>query len=206
MDNSVQVSTTTPGTETEINVKNGNLDMLGMQIKISDIIGDKIVDQFMATMSPEQMDAITRALFNYIFEVGTKDVWDDAKQGYSKITTIEFKTQEYRRDTWGSSHKEDTPIYKHAKATVIDKYSAIIEEKVKEYLDSPEYKTKAEKIAKEIVDYALEGYKEDIIRGVRERLVLPTLYPKEASKNLSTIIEREIINQQQTNYVQPYNQ
>ena len=203
MDNSV--ATAVPGTENEINVKNGNLDMLGMQIKISDIIGDKIVDQFMATMTPEQVNAITRALFNYIFEEGTKNVWDDAEQGYKNIPTIEFRTHEYRKDTWGSSHQEDTPIYRHAKATVIDKYSEIIEEKVKEYLDSPEFKTKAEKIAKEIVDYALEGYKEDIIRGVRERLVLPTLYPQEASKDLKTIIEHEIINHKQTNYVQPYN-
>ena len=86
----------------------------------------------------------------------------------------------------------ESPIYSRAKSTLMAKYSDMISEKVVEYLDSDEYKNKASEIAKDIVNYAIEGYKEDIIKGVRERLVLPVIYPNYDKNNIDTTIQEAV--------------
>ena len=182
------------GNNNQINVDNqGNLNMLGMQLKISDIIGDKIVDQFMATISPEQMESITRVLFNEVFRKYDKNEYDADSQEYKKIECTEFKSKTEQPKSWGSGYETvESPIYSRAKSTLMTKYSDMISEKVVEYLDSDEYKNKASEIAKDIVNYAIEGYKEDIIKGVRERLVLPVIYPNYDKNNIDTTIQEAV--------------
>lgn len=189
------------GNNNQINVDNqGNLNMLGMQLKISDIIGDKIVDQFMATISPEQMESITRVLFNEVFRKYDKNEYDADSQEYKKIECTEFKSKTEQPKSWGSGYETvESPIYSRAKSTLMTKYSDMISEKVVEYLDSDEYKNKASEIAKDIVNYAIEGYKEDIIKGVRERLVLPVIYPNYDKNNIDTTI-REAVSKEISNH------
>lgn len=172
--------------------ESGNLGLLGMQIKISDIIGDKLVDQFMATITPDQMDAITKVLFDTVFNNVVKEEWSEENNGYRKINSVEFKTKTYNKNYYGYNNEKETPIYERAKATLKSKYSTMVEEKVKEYLESEEYHQKAEAIAKEIVDYAIEGYKEDIIKGIRERLVLPVVNPVSFGDSMRAIINDEL--------------
>ena len=189
------------GNNNQINVDNqGNLNMLGMQLKISDIIGDKIVDQFMATISPEQMESITRVLFNEVFRKYDKNEYDADSQEYKKIECTEFKSKTEQPKSWGSGYETvESPIYSRSKSTLMTKYSDMISEKVVEYLDSDEYKNKASEIAKDIVNYAIEGYKEDIIKGVRERLVLPVIYPNYDKNNIDTTI-REAVSKEISNH------
>lgn len=189
------------GNNNQINVDNqGNLNMLGMQLKISDIIGDKIVDQFMATISPEQMESITRVLFNEVFRKYDKNEYDADSQEYKKIECTEFKSKTEQPKSWGSGYETiESPIYSRAKSTLMTKYSDMISEKVVEYLDSDEYKNKASEIAKDIVNYAIEGYKEDIIKGVRERLVLPVIYPNYNKNNMNATIQQAVC-QEISNY------
>ena len=169
--------TTTP-TDNNVSCDSyGNLNLLGMQVKISDIIGDKIVDQFMATITPEQMENITKVLFNEVFKQYDKNEYDYDTKEYKKVACTEFKTETVTSNNWGRETREPTPIYNRAKSTLLSKYSDMISKKVEEYLNSDEYKAKAEEIAKDIVDYAIEGYKEDIIEGIRRRLVLPVTDP-----------------------------
>ena len=150
---------------------NGSLNLLGMQVKISDIIGDKLVDQFMATITPQQMDAITKVLFNEIFETKIENLYDKKEEKFVKTETTVFKTK--IPNTSGSYWERDkeTTIYSKAKSTLISRYNKLIEEKIQEYFDTDEYKEKAAATAKEIIDYALEGYKKDIIANLRRKLV-----------------------------------
>ncbi len=175
-------------------IENGTMNLMGMQMKISDIIGDKLVDQFIATISPEQMESITKVLFDEVFEKVYRSEYDDSDGEYKRIESFEFK-KEQKSEGW-SSYKESTPIYARAKSTISYLYGSMIEEKVKEYIASDEYKEKAEKVAKVIVDYALEGYKDDIIKSVRERLVLPVVYPITPEKKIESEISGSIKNLQ----------
>lgn len=182
----------------------GNLNMLGMQIKISDIIGDKIVDQFMATMTAEQIDAITKVLFDEVFESVMKKEWHENTGNYTEIQSIKFKTEKEKSNSYSWGSHEYTPIYNRAKSTIMTKYAEIIENKVIEYLESDEYKAKADQIAKDIINYAIEGYKEDIIQGIRNRLVLPALCPNPENTDLKQVIQNEIISNQYQNQNQSY--
>lgn len=204
---STDVTVTIPGAEDnkKVALQNGDLNMLGMQVRISDIIGEKIVDQFMATFTPEQMEAITRALFDEVFQKYDKRVYDEDSKEYKTIECTEFKTKiEVKYNNYSSRTKyEDTPIYSRAKATIIDKYSEMISQKVEEYLNSDEYKAMAEEIAKDIINYAVEGYKADVIKGIRERLVLPVVQPNyEAyvTENIAKTVSGEIMGMHNSYY------
>ena len=72
-------------------VVNGNMNLLGMQVKVSDIIGDKIVDQFIASLSADQMNSINKALFDEVFEEVTNKEWDAETKEYKKVMSTQFK-------------------------------------------------------------------------------------------------------------------
>lgn len=168
--------------------KESSLNLFGMQIKISDIIGDKLVDQFMATISPEQMDAINKILFNEIFENKIEREYDSKSNKYINVQTTVFKTKSKRPSEYSwSSHEQETPIYVKTKNTIIQKYNELIEQKVQEYLNSDEYKEKATAIAKEIIDYALEGYKKDIMQNLKDKLVISPFDCTEKNELTATI-------------------
>jgi len=173
-------------------INNGNMNLMGMQVKISDIIGDKLVDQFMATISPEQMEEITKELFKEVFEEVVKEEFDTTDNKYKKIKSVKFKTDQYTGG-W-NSRREDTAVYARAKATIKTKYTNMIEDKILEYMNTDEYQEKALHVAKEIADYALEGYKEDVIKSVRERLVEPVVQPNYPYMTIRDVIQQEIQN------------
>lgn len=186
MNNEVSAAVKTENTEM---IKNGEMNLAGMQIKISDIIGDKLVDQFIASISPEQMEEVTHAFFKEVFEEVTREEFDASSNKYKTIKSYGFK-KKGESGSWG--HRSDTPVYERAKATIRGTYTVMIEQKIIDYMQSQEFKDKAEVIAKEISDYALEGYKEDVIKGVRSRMVEPVLYPYTPDINIRNIIQEEL--------------
>lgn len=186
MNNEVSEAVKTENTEM---IKNGEMNFAGMQIKISDIIGDKLVDQFIASISPEQMEEVTHAFFKEVFEEVTRNEFDTSSNKYKTIKSYGFKKKS-KSGRWG--HESDTPVYERAKATIRGTYTEMIEQKIMDYMQSQEFKDKAEVIAKEISDYALEGYKKDVIDGVRSRMVEPVLYPYTPDINIRNIIQEEL--------------
>ena len=178
-------------TENKDLIKDGKMNLAGMQIKISDIIGDKLVDQFIASISPEQMEEVTHAFFQEVFEEVTRNEFDTSSNKYKTIKSYGFKKKD-EADRWG--HKYDTPIYERAKSTIRGTYTQMIEQKIMDYMQTKEFESKAEIIAKEITDYALEGYKQDMINGVRKRLVDPVMYPELPVTNIRDIVRSELNN------------
>lgn len=175
--------------------ENGYANLLGMNVKISDIIGDKIVDQFMATITPDQMAEISKVLFHEVFEEVERTEYEG--ETVKRVKSVKFKDKDY--DRW--NHTKETEIYTVAKATLRQKYSQMIEEKVAEYINSDEYKEKAAKVAKAIIDYALEDYKNDVIKELHRKLVTGVVTPRNADEVLSeTILEeaQSVVNQHQS--------
>lgn len=172
-------------------IKDGEMNLAGMQIKISDIIGDKLVDQFIASISQEQMEEVTHELFKEVFEEVERREFDTSEQKYKSIKSFGFKKKEDSGDRWGSRTK-DTAVYERAKETIRVTYTNMIEQKIMDYMKSEEFEKKAEKIAKEISDYALEGYKIDVQASVRRRLVDPVEYPNYPDHNIRNIVREEL--------------
>ena len=172
-------------------IKDGEMNLAGMQIKISDIIGDKLVDQFIASISQEQMEEVTHEMFKEVFEEVERQEFDTSEQKYKSIKSFGFKKKEDSESRWGSE-KKDTAVYERAKETIRVTYTNMIEQKIMDYMKSEEFEKKAEKIAKEISDYALEGYKIDVQASVRRRLVDPVEFPNYPELNIRNIVREEL--------------
>ena len=172
-------------------IKDGEMNLAGMQIKISDIIGNKLVDQFIASISQEQMEEVTHEMFKEVFEEVERKEFDTSEKKYKSIKSFGFKKKEDSGSRWGSGTK-DTAVYERAKETIRVTYTNMIEQKIMDYMKSEEFEKKAEKIAKEISDYALEGYKIDVQASVRRRLVDPVEFPNYPELNIRNIVREEL--------------
>ena len=173
----------------ETMITNGKLNALGMDISISDIIGEKIVDQWLATITEEDMNLILKAIESEVFSHDYKE---------EKYFIKETK----KTDNYGYTKTFETPIWKYATEFLTKKLNEKIVEKVEEIINSEEYQNKANEIAQELVDYATEGYKKDLKDRIKNRLVDNTLekYPTYGGVDLRNIIREEIYNAANRNY------
>lgn len=167
----------------EVKLENGTLNALGIDIKISDILGEKIVNQWMAQISEEDMQLIFDTLEKEVFSHN----YNDEKYFVTKMTS---------KDHWGNIQEVSTPIYKYAQNLYAQKFNERILAKVDEIIDSDEFEKRADQIAADIVDYATEGYKQDMITRIRERMIdnviTSTVYCD--GQSLKEIIHQEIMN------------
>ncbi len=151
------ISDSTLSTSSTPIISDGNLKAWGMNVSISEIVGERIVDTWMSQISPEDMQLIYKAIEDELFSHDYQD------HKFFKKT----KTEESR---W-SSKEVDTPIWKMTQDVFATKYKDVIISKAEEIIASEEYQQKAQQVAQDIVDYAIEGYKIDLKNRIRERLV-----------------------------------
>lgn len=162
-------------------IKDGKLNAFGMDINISDVIGEKIVDQWLARLTPEDINLVLDAIEKEAFSHN----YDEEKY---------FVTHKMVSDRWSSTKNEETPIWKSIKEQFAEKFNKIIMEKANEILNSEEFQKKADQIAEELVEYTTEGYKNDLKERIKERLVTNTLsdQPFYGGIDLRYIINEEI--------------
>lgn len=141
-----------------------NVNMLGVDVNIADILGDKLVNQYIAQMTPEQMTA----LFEYV----SQDLFTVRKQITENgdwIEKIEVKTK--RKDRWGHGVTDGQAIGAYIKNRFNDRIKEELVEAVNKIIDSGSYQKTVDELASELVEYATEGYKEDLKARIKERLV-----------------------------------
>lgn len=168
----------------EPTIKNGKLNTFGLNISIADIVGGKIVDKWFNQLTEEDLNLIFKAVEEELFDHDYKD-------------TKFFKKQNKVNSSWSSyNNYEDTPTWKITKQRFAEKYNDVVLAKVDEILASEEYQKRATEIANDIVNYATESYKQDMMNRVRERLVDNVIgsEPVYNNINLRDIIQQEIHN------------
>lgn len=163
----------------KIGFDNGNLNALGVDIKISDIIGEKIINQWMAQLSEEDMQSIFQQINAEIFSS-----CDEPK-----------KIKMYNSSGWSSS---DTFIWESAKKAIAKQLGDDINAKIEAIISSEEFQKKSEEIAQELVDYATEGYKQDLKVRIRQRLVDNVIANEPSYYNYSL---RDIIHQELDSFI-----
>ena len=169
-------------------INNGKLDVMGINIDISQVLGAKIVDQYVAQLSEEQMQTI----MDYI----SKDLFSE-ESVYScelgeRITRL--KITERKKDRWGSYTSKEIPIGELIKNHFNNRINEELKKKVEEIIATDNYKQKVEEIANELIDYSINGYKEDMKNRIRERLVgnVMDTMASYGGINLMTIIHQAI--------------
>lgn len=167
----------------EPKIEDGKLNAFGLDISIADIVGGKIVDKWFSQLTDDDMKLIFKAVEDEIFD----HRYDDEK-------FFKKEHQVNSNSVWHSSKYEDTPIWKITKQKFSEKYIDVVLSKVDEILNSEAYQKRATEIAEEIVKYATEGYKKDMMDRVRERLVNNTIdpYPNYCNIDIRSIIHNEM--------------
>lgn len=164
-----------------------NVNMLGVDVNIADILGDKLVNQYIAQMTPEQ----TEALFEYV----SQDLFTVRKQIKDNgdwVDKVEVRTK--TKDRWGHETTDSQAIGVYIKNRFNARIKEELVEAVNEIIDSGSYQETVEELASELVQYATEGYKEDLKARIKERLVNnvvdPTVYVNGVS--IRNIVREEL--------------
>lgn len=138
------------------NPKTMDFEIGGVNVSIGKILGDKLVDEVMTRITPEELEV----LFRYMKE----ETW---KQNYEDKPILNYKTN---NNSWNSKH-EPPVLATYASKLLQERLKLAIQSKVEEIVASEEFIKKADDIAQELVDYATEGYKKDMKDRLRARLV-----------------------------------
>ena len=137
-------------------IKNGKLDVMGINIDISQVLGQKIVDQYIAQLKEEDIQTLMKYISADLFY----ENWDHT-----------LKIKETEKNSWGGYKTNDRTIGEIIKNKFNERIKEELSKKVEEIIASTDYQKKIEEIANELVDYSINGYKEDMKARVRERLV-----------------------------------
>lgn len=143
------------------NIKNGEMNVMGINIDISQVLGDKIIDQYLTQLKEEDMETI----MSYI----TSDLF--TKEYYYNDNSVKLKVKERVKDQWGNYKNKEIPIGELIKNHFNDRIKEELKKKVEEIIASTDYQERIESIANELVEYSINGYKEDMKDRIRERLV-----------------------------------
>jgi len=173
-------------------IKDGKLEMMGINIDISQILGQKIVDQYIAQISEEDMQTI----MDFI----TKDFFVKKRQSVFNYDTSQYDTKmvayvkEREKNQWGNYKTNDMTIGELIQKQFNNRIREELTKKVEEIIATSDYQEKIEQIANELVDYSINGYKEDMKNRIRERLVgnVMDATPYYGGVSLQHIINEEI--------------
>lgn len=173
------------------NIRDGKMDIMGVNIDISQVLGDKIVDQYLAQLTEENMQEILTYISSDLFK---EDSIYNIETG-ERVKKLVIKTR--TKNEWGNYIEKEIPIGELIKNYFNDRINEELKKKVEEIIASTDYQEKIEEIANELIDYSINGYKEDMKNRIRERLVGNIMddQPKYCGVSLLDIIRNEISKQ-----------
>lgn len=146
-------------------IENGKVEVMGINIDISQVLGQKIVDQYMAQLSDENVQKILSYISSDLFCETSVFNYETGK--YVKNLTV----KERNKDRLGNCGDKEIPIGELIKNQFNERIKEELKKKVEEIIASTDYQNKINEIANELVDYSINGYKEDMKARIRERLV-----------------------------------
>lgn len=138
-------------------IENGKVEVMGINVDISQILGEKIIDQYIAKLSDSDIETLMDYISKDLF---TKDI-------FNQKTIIKCR----EKDQWGQYRDNEIPIGELMKNKFNERIKEELSKKVDEIISSTDYQMKIDEIANELVEYSITGYKEDLKKRVKERLV-----------------------------------
>ena len=169
-------------------MENGKMDVIGINIDISQVLCQKIIDQYMAQLSEDNMRELMNYISSDLFTTTSFYDWDKNEQVTKMVVKQRIK------DQWGNYKDKDIPIGELIKRQFNERIKEELNKKVEEIVASTDYQKKIDDIANELVDYSVNGYKEDMKNRIRERLVgnVMDCQPYYGGVSLQCIINQEI--------------
>ena len=173
-------------------MENGKIDVMGINIDISQVLGQKIVDQYIAQLTEEDMQAVMDFISQDFFVKKKQPVFNYDTQQYDSKMVAYVKERE--KDHWGNYKDRNLTIGELIQIQFNNRIKEELTKKVEEIIATSDYQEKIEQIANELVDYSINGYKEDMKARIRERLVgnVMDATPYYDGESLLTLINSEI--------------
>ena len=173
-------------------MKDGKMDVMGINIDISQVLGEKIVDQYMAQLTDEDMRVIMDFVSASFFVKKEERVFNYDTGMYDSKMVV--RVQEREKDYYGNYKTRDLTLGEHIRNKFNERIREELTKKVEEIIATTDYKEKIEQIANELIEYSVNGYKEDMKRRIQERLVgnVMDAMPSYGGYTLSDMIQIEL--------------
>ena len=175
-----------------LHMENGKMDVMGINIDISQILGQKIIDQYIAQLSEDDMASIMDFISADFYVKKKVDTFNyDTRQYDCKMIA---HVKERAKDQWGNYKTRELTIGELIRQQFNTRIKEELTKKVEEIIATSDYQEKIEQIANELVEYSINGYKEDMKNRIRERLVgnVLEMSPYYGGIDLRTIINTEL--------------
>lgn len=146
-------------------IENGKVEVMGINIDISQVLGQKIVDQYIAQLDEQRINELMDYISSDLFKTTSYYDWEKKEQ----VSKMVIKKRE--KDGWGSYKEKEVPIGELIKNQFNERIKEELLKKVEEIVASTDYQKKIDEIANELVDYSINGYKQDMKCRILDRLI-----------------------------------
>lgn len=172
-ENSVRIAIS--GSENISNVVKDDYDkgnVLGLEVQFSKMLGDVIVENYLKQITEEDM----KMLIDYI----SQDLFEEYESCVCKDDGSHEEVMKKRiKDNWkesigyGFSSRSETVYSVGGKIRELfnKRVSEELQKKIEEIVATKDYQDKIEAMAQEIVEYSVAGYKEDLKKSIREKMI-----------------------------------
>lgn len=132
-------------------------DNAGIKVNLTESLANMVVERFIGTLDD--------SILENTFEEMRNDYINNFDPDRIKIRTKE------RKSSYGSWKDEETYLGRMIRETLGARYTALVIEEANKYMETPEFKAALSQMVADVIAYALEGYKKDMIDRLKERLV-----------------------------------
>ena len=154
-------------------IKNGEMNVMGINIDISQVLGEKIIDQYLAQLKEEDMETLMKYISSDLFTEYT----DYSDPNLAKRLKVSVRKQ--TKNSWGEIRYEtnELTLGELVKNIFNERIKEELKKKIEEIVASTDYQEKINQIAEELIEYSINGYKEELKTRLREKLVDNVLNP-----------------------------
>lgn len=169
--------------------KTGKVNLDGLDIDLSVILGEKIAEEYYHHITEEQLQCI----FNYM----TEDIWRLEPTYYQdeKMPKEVYRLKYHKSSNYYDTKDEPPKIASYAKKQLDEKIKIDVINKIEEIISTEDYSKKVEEIAQSIIDYVTTGWQEEMKNRIMMKLISDNVEGGQYTYmglNLKEIIHQEV--------------
>lgn len=180
-----------PGTNITEN-PDKTINMMGMQVDLSSKFGEELAKILSCQLTEEEMECLITYLKSEFFDNRYNYTTQQDEIAIKHVLRKQYSYED-------GKYEPQSPIVMEAKKRFDAKIKDELNKKIDEIISSTDYQERIDIIANEIVDYSVEGYKEDMKRAIRYRMGITPTDPDLLS--IGGINLRELIRGEITNFI-----
>ena len=154
------------------NVAKGDYDkgnVLGLEVQFSKMLGDVIVENYLKQLTEDDMKMLIDYISQDLFEE-----YEDWSKDKKDSDFIKKRIKDNWTESTGYGYSRSETVYSvggKIREMFNKRISEELQKKIEDIIATKDYQDKIEAMAQEIVEYSVEGYKEDLKESIREKMI-----------------------------------